>query len=228
MPPSLLRWAALLLLLAPALAWSPAPDLGLAQQIVDGVYRRANPLPTFASQSLAISGAAFPAGSEVRLLSGNSSCLSNWLQFPGDYARFGSRPTNLKLAGQAYQIALAAQTARNAFKTLSAKEALAAAQAKLPGGHLQVYLEIRGLAQEGGREAYNLGVQTTSGVLRPYKSAYLEDWEEAEDGRWGGTMIYTFDLSRANLDSYKKLTLVLQTEVASCIYTIGADLSRFY
>jgi len=219
--------AALLVLFSPALAWSPAPDLNLAQRIVDGVYSRSEALPTFASQSLEVSDGAF-SGSEVRLLSGDPGCLSNWLQNPTNYARFGSRPVSLTLAGQAYQIALAAQIARNAFKNISAKEALATSQARLPGGHLQVYVQMRGLAQITQREAYNLGVQAQSGILRPYKSAYLEDWEQAEDRRFGGTMLYYFDLSKANLDSYKKLNLVLQTEVTACTYTIGADLTKFY
>lgn len=219
---------ALLLALPPALAWSPVPDVLLAQKIVDGVYSRADDLPTFATQSLEVASAAFPAGAEVKLLAGDPACLRDWLQNPTSYARFGSRPTSLTFAGQAYQIALAAQTARNAFKNITAKEALATAQQRLPGGHFQVYVQIRGLAQERQREAYNLGVQAQGGILRPYRSAYLEDWERGEDGSFGGTMLYYFDLSKANLESYKRLTLVFQTEMSACTYTVGADISKFY
>ncbi|MCL6527921.1 MAG: hypothetical protein K6T57_13710 [Thermaceae bacterium] len=228
MLPSLLRWTALLLWLTPALAWSPAPDLDLAQRVVDGVYRRGHPVPTFTQQSLAVSAGAFPPGTEVGLRSGPPSCLSHWLQSPNDYTRFGSRPTQLMLAGQAYQIALAAQTARNAFKLLSAQDALATAQARLPSGHLQVYLEIQGLAQEAGREAYRLGIQTENALLPPYQRAYLEDWEQTPDGRWKGTLIYSFDLTKTNLNPPDKLTLVLQTEATGCVYTLGVSLSGFY
>jgi len=219
-------WIALTALLCPSLAWSPAPDPSLAQRIVDGIYSRISALPTTLNLSLEVSGGAFPAGSSVGLLSGDSSCLSNWLRSPTD-PRFGSYPVAITLAGQAYQVALVAQSARNAFKSLSGKDALEAARQKLPDGHLQVYVRIAGLAQEAQRAAYNLGIKQPASILRPYKTAYLEDWTRGSDGRFGGTMLYYFDLTQATLGN--TLSLVVQTEADNrCTYTVGADLSRFY
>ncbi len=222
-----------LLLLSPVLAWSPTPDATVAQTIVDSVYNRINPLSTLLSLELAVEKGAFPTGSEVGVLYGDSkTCLSNWLQSPTDYAKFGSRPTAITIAGQANQIALAAQAARNSFKNITGKDALALAQQKLPAGHLQVYVQIAGLKDEFQRAAYNLGiVQPKETFLRPYKIAYLEDWQKSsdKDPRYSGTMLYYFDLSKAAIDPASKLTWVLQTEANSnCTYTVVTDFSQFY
>jgi len=220
-------------LLAPVLAWSPTPDASVAQQIVDSIYNRINPVSTLLTLDLKVDKGAFPTGSEVGLLYGDpKTCLANWLQTPTEYAKFGSRPVAITLAGQANQVALVAQSARNAFKNISGKDALAAAQQKLPAGHLQVYVQIAGLKEEFQRGAYNLGIMLSKdNFLRPYKIAYLEDWQKSSDKepRWSGTMLYYFDLSKTTVDPTGKISLVLQTEANSnCTYTISTDLSQFY
>ena len=221
---------ALIALLAPVLAWSPTPDAVVAQQIVDAAYNRGNPVPTMLALPLKPVGNAFPAGSEVGLLFGEQTCLTNWRQQPGNFTQFGSRPTSVTLAGQGYQIDLAARAARNTFRNISARDALTQAQQRLPSGHLQVYMQMEGLTQEAQRGSYNVGINLGGeNFARPYRIAFLDDWQRGPDGRFGGSMLYYFDLSKATtFDSRGKLTLVFQTEAPQdCTYTLTADLSKF-
>lgn len=222
---------ALAALLTPVLAWSPTPDATVAQQIVDAAYNRGNPVNTVLSMDLKPAAGAFPAGSEVGLLFGEQTCLTTWRQNPTSFLLYGSRPTNISLAGQGFQIDQAARAARNAFRNINARDALTQAQQKLPSGHLQVFITMEGLAQETQRGAYNVGINLGGeNFARPYRVAFLDDWKRAADGRFGGTMLYYFDLSKATgFDPRGKLNLVLQTEAAQdCTYSVTADLSKFF
>lgn len=228
-----MRSLALTLLLAPALAWSPSPDNTTAQQIVDSAYSRVNPVATVLSLPLKPTAGSFPQGSDVSVLFGEPSCLLSWKQNPNDFVKNGSRPISITLAGQAYQINLVAQAARNAFRNISGKDALAQAQQRLPMGHLQVYIQMEGLAQDTQRGAYNVGIALSpDNIVRPYRTAFLEDWKRSDAtaaARWSGTMLYYFDLSKASFDPKSKIGILVQTEAdADCTYSITADLSKFY
>jgi hypothetical protein len=219
-----------LLLAVPTLAWAPSVTPKLAQEVVDSVYSRINPIPTLLQISLQVTDGAFPSGTQVGLLYGTpKTCLDPWLQDPTDYAKYGSRPVEITLAGQANAVALVAAQARNAFQVISGTQALAEAKKMFPDGELQVYVEIHGLAHEFQRAAYNVGIMVQKGqFLHPIKIAYLEDWKKGPSGRWEGTMLYTFDLSKAPIDPQGTLTLVLQTEsTANCTYLISANLANF-
>lgn len=218
------------LLTSAALAWQPAPGLETATQVVDAAYSRIPAINTVLTLDLGVKNGQFE-GVNLKPLNGDATCLSHWLNTPLAFDQYGSRPTALSLAGQADVISLEAQRARNAFKNLTAQEALGLAQKSLPAGHLRVYLEIQGLAKAELRAAYTLGIGGPgNGFIFPYRSAFLDDWAAMPSSpqRFAGTMVYYFDLTKAGFDPKGNLTLTLKTEANNdCAYSIGVDLSQF-
>lgn len=215
-----------------ALAWQPAPTLETATQVVDAAYSRIPAIVTSLTVDLAVKDGQFVAGANtVKAFNSDASCVNNWTSNPQGFEQFGSRPVALSAAGQADVISLEAQRTRNAFKNLSAQEALALAQKSLPTGHLRVYLEMQGLARTDLRAAYTVGIAgQNNSFIFPYRSAFLDDWAAMSNnaGRFGGTMVYYFDLSKAGLDPKSTLNMVVKTEANSdCAYSIAVDLSKF-
>lgn len=218
------------LLFGLALAWTPNPDLDLATRVVQSAYNRIATVPTALFVDLAVRDRRFADRVDVKLLRDNPAvCLENWLNAPTNYAQFGSRPTSITLAGQADLIKLEAQKARNAFRNIAPREALTAAQAILPPGHLRIFVEIAGLENVELRAAYTLGLvgATPDQFILPYRSTFLDDWRN-QGGRFSGTMVYYFDMAQTNINPRGPLTLALKTESdLDCAYTITLDLSRF-
>lgn len=215
-----------------ALAWQPSPDLETAQRVVDGAYSRIPTVETSATVDLSVKDKNFAGGVGVKMLYGNpATCLAPWLENPEAYAQYGSRPRSVTVAGQADVISLEAQRVRNAFKNLSAQEALSRAQKILPAGHLRIFVEIWGLAKPTLRAAYTIGLGGLgNGFVMPYKSAYLDDWKplDSDPGRYSGTMVYYFDLSKTSVDPKGTLNVVIKTEAdTDCTYIVPVDLSKF-
>lgn len=220
------------LLASLALAWQPAPSLEVASQVVDAAYSRIPAVVTSLTVDVGVKDGQFVAGANsVRAFNSDASCISNWLNNPQGFDQFGSRPTALSVAGQADVISLEAQRTRNAFKNLSPQEALTLAQKSLPSGHLRVYLEMQGLARVELRAAYTVGITGQgNSFIFPYRSAFLDDWAAMPGNaqRFGGTMVYYFDLSKAAIDPKGTLNMVVKTEANSdCAYSIAVDLSKF-
>lgn len=211
-----------------ALAWVPKLDEQTAKTVIDGAYDRiASPKPTLLALDLSVKDGKFASPEAVKTFSGGDSCLTNWLASPTDFAQYGSRPQGVTLTGQADEVFLAAQSARDEFKNLSAKEALAKA-GRLPDGNLRVYVSMAGLPSEKARDAYNVALRGADGKpVQPYRKGFTNDWKQA-GGTWGGTMVYYFDALKAGLKPDGKLTLLMRTEADSdCAYEVTADLSKF-
>jgi hypothetical protein len=219
------------LLASLALAWQPAPGLETAGQVVDAAYSRIPEIATSTTVDLGVKDGQFVAGSSIKAFNSDGACLSNWFNYPQAFEQFGSRPVALSAAGQADVMSLEAQRTRNAFKNLSAQDALALAQKSLPSGHLRVYLEMQGLARADLRAAYTLGIAGPgNGFIFPYRSAFLDDWAPMASNpqRFGGTMVYYFDLTKAGLDPKGVVNMVLKTEANSdCAYSVAVDLGKF-
>ncbi|GGL67573.1 hypothetical protein GCM10010840_02000 [Deinococcus aerolatus] len=114
------------LLSGPALAWVPQLEETVAKNVIDGAYGRRAPVPTYLTVDLNVKEGQFVAGPDtVRAFSGGQTCVAGWLAAPTDFSA-GSRPTTLTVSGQADQLFFAAQDARDSFKNLTAKDALAA------------------------------------------------------------------------------------------------------
>lgn len=110
-----------------ALAWAPRLDERSAKAVIDTAYNRASqPVRTLLSVDLSLKDGAFAAGpNAVRVFDGDAACLTNWTQNPTAYAQNGSRPNNITITGQADELFLQAQQARDTFKNLTVPEALA-------------------------------------------------------------------------------------------------------
>ena len=220
------------LLSGPALAWVPALDESSAKTVIDGAYNRsATPVNTLLSLDLSVKDGQFAAGDgAVKAFDGGDACVSDWKQNPTDYAKFGSRPTNVTLTGQADELFLQAQQARDQFKNLTVKDALAPSDTRLPAGNLRVYVQMQGLGDQKLRDAYNVAIRTADGkIVQPLKRAFTSDWKQGEGGLWGGTMVYYFDAAGAGVKPNGKLDVLLRTEADSnCAYQVQADLSKFY
>lgn len=114
------------LLSGPALAWVPQLEETVAKNVIDGAYGRRAPVPTYLTVDLGVKDGQFVAGPEtVKAFAGGQMCVDKWLTAPTDYS-VGSRPGILTVSGQADQLFFAAQDARDSFKNLTAKEAVAA------------------------------------------------------------------------------------------------------
>ncbi|CAM3814511.1 DUF2259 domain-containing protein [Deinococcus saxicola] len=122
------------LLSGPALAWVPQLEETTAKNVIDGAYGRRAPVPTFLTMDLGVKDGQFLAGPQaVTAYMGGPACVDGWLAAPTDYTA-GSRPAALTISGQADQLFFAAQDARDSFKNLTAKGAVAAFKAGfLPG-----------------------------------------------------------------------------------------------
>lgn len=215
-------------LMPTALAWLPNLDDSTAKAIVDGVYRRGPDVPTSSTQSLQVKNGRFEGNTTVEVHAGEATCLSDWLNKPNEYAKLGSRPTNIAVAGQGDYAKAAALEARDNFKNLTPAAALEVARKNLPDGHLRVFIRMDGLPQEAARDAYQVAaLDTASKVVAPYKITFLDDWKQAS-GVWGGTMVYYFDLSKGRANPTGTLPILLRTEADSdCAYKIGLNLASF-
>jgi hypothetical protein len=211
-----------------AFAWAPTLDDATAKAVVDAAYRRGPDVPTTVTLDLTVANGAFKTPNAVAVRAGGDACMTNWLQKPTDYAAFGSRPTEVIVAGQANAAYGAALAARDAFEYISSEEARERAKKILPDGQLRAYVHIAGLAREQLRDAYDVVALDSKGaVMRPVKVTFLDDWK-AEAGRFSGTMVYYFDLSKAGFAAVAKLPLLLRTEADSpCAYRIDIDLGSF-
>jgi hypothetical protein len=156
------------LLSTPALAWVPQLDESTAKAVIDGAYGRRTPVPTFKTVDLSVKDGQFAAGQDaIKAFEGGASCVQNWLAAPQDFSA-GSRPVSLTLSGQADQLYFAAQDARDSFKNLSAKDAVAAFQAGfLPSSSNDfgtVYVAKTEVKQSG-----NVTTATTTVTTEPKK-----------------------------------------------------------
>lgn len=219
----------LLALSASALAWAPKLDAQNVKPIIDSAYDRLpDPISTLLSVDLSVKDGKFPDGSAVKAFRGDM-CLATWLTSPTDYARNGSRPVNLTLTGQADEVFVLAQQARDTFSNLSVENALKPRDGMLPEGHLRAYLKITGLGSEKQRNAYDVVVRAADGKLtKAYRRAFVSDWQKDEAGRWTGSMVYYFDAAKAGVTATSKLDVLIRTEADSdCVYQITADLAKF-
>jgi hypothetical protein len=218
---------------APTLAWTASLDEVGAKAIVDFAYRRAARVETSAYLDLKVQNGAFatPASNPKNTIEAYNAplaCLQNWLTQPNNYAVGGSRPTEVIVTGQGDEILGIAQQARDEFKNITAAAALASAKQRLPDGHLKVFVGITGLGQELQRDAYDLRVLDAGKLLPPYRAAFLNDWKATADGRFGGTMVYYFNLGKSSIAPDAPLPLLLRTEADNdCAYKLGIDLSSF-
>jgi hypothetical protein len=216
-------------LISSAFAWTPAIDAITAKAIVDGVYRRGPDVATSMSLNLSVKAGAFAAGANtIEVYAGETTCLSDWLGKPTDYATLGSRPTLLAAAGQSDYAKAAALSARDSFKTLTPAAALEQARKSLPDGHLRVFMRIEGLAKDSLRDAYQVGALDSSAqVVTPYKITFLDDWAQ-QGSTWAGTMVYYFDLSKGRATSNGLLPILIRTEAESdCAFKINVNLASF-
>lgn len=220
------------LLSGPALAWVPALDASSAKTVIDSAYNRAaTPVNTFLSVDLVVKNGQFAAGEgAVKVFDGGDACLSNWKQNPTDYAKYGSRPSNVTLTGQADELFLQAQQARDQFKNLTVQDALKPDANRLPAGNLRVYVQMQGLSDQKLRDAYNVAIRTADGkIVQPTRRAFTNDWKQGDGGLWSGTMVYYFDAAGAGVKPDGQLDVLLRTEADSnCAYQVQADLSKFY
>lgn len=214
---------------APALAWVPKLDETTAKAVIDGAYDRRDPLPTFLTLDLSVKDGKFATPDAVRAVDGGDACLSTWLSNPADYATNGSRPAAFTFSGQADQLFFQAQDARNNFKNLSVKDALAPADNRLQDGLIRVEASLQGLPTERARNAYQLRLKGKDGkLIAPVRANYVSDWKQTGD-TWGGTMVYYFDATKAGLAPNSKAEFLLRTEADSnCAYSLTADLGKFY
>ncbi|MBZ9750927.1 hypothetical protein K7W42_08635 [Deinococcus sp. HMF7604] len=229
-PRPLLALSLILLLTAPAQAWVPQLDETSAKAVIDSAYSRRDPVPTYLSLNLEVKDGAFVAGqAAVTTFDGGDACLADWLAAPGDFAR-GSRPLAVTASGQADGLFFQAQAARDSFKNLTVKDALAedAAKGRLPAGQLRVDLAVRGLPSEKARSAYLVRLKGKGGqLLAPARSTYVNDFKQ-EGSTWGGTLVYYFEPLKAGLGATDRAELLLRTEAdTSCAYSIPLDLSLF-
>jgi hypothetical protein len=211
-----------------ALAWVPALDEATAKTIVDVAYRRVARVETSAVLSLNVQNAGFLDPKAVSVYNSPSTCLSQWLTQPTNYASFGSRPSEIIVTGQGDEVLGVAQTARDEFKNITAAAALDAAKKRLPDGHLKVFMGIVGLKEQLLRDAYDVRVLDGGKLLQPYRAAFLNDWAIASDGRFSGTMVYYFNLSKASINPNGLLPLLVRTEADSdCAFQLNIDLAVF-
>ena len=215
---------------APALAWVPKLDDATARSVIDGAYGRQDAPPTYLSVDLSVVGGKFKSDGAVKAFDGGDSCVAGWLAAPSDYAKSGSRPAALTLSGQADQLAFQAAAARDSFKNLSAEDALKDAAGRMPDGQLRLDLVVGGLKDQKQRAAYLVRLRGPDGkLLAPVRSSYVNDWKADAGGRFGGTLVYYFEPTRAGLSPSDKVDVLIRTEAAtSCAYAVNFDLGQFY
>ncbi|AFZ69210.1 hypothetical protein [Deinococcus peraridilitoris] len=218
-----------------ALAWAPKLDNQSAKAVLDTAYNRTTqPVSTVLNIDLSVKEGAFATKDAVRVFDGDPGCLTSWAQDPSAYAQHGSRPTSVTLTGQADELFLQAQQARDSFKNLTVQDALKPREGGLPEGHLRVYVGMAGLENEKLRDAYNVALRTPDGkIVQPYRRAFTSDWKQAGEGsargRWSGSMVYYFDAAKAGLNATSKADVLIRTEADNdCAFAVGIDLAKFY
>lgn len=114
----------LALVSAPALAWVPTLDQNTAKNVLDAAYNRGPQVNTLLTVDLAVKDGQFASGPDsVSAFEGGAQCVADWLASPSDYSA-GSRPLSVTLTGQADQLFLQAQQARDQFRNISTVEAV--------------------------------------------------------------------------------------------------------
>ena len=150
----------------PALAWVPKLEEQSAKTIIDSAYGRRAAAPTFLTVNLGVKdGKSNAPDGSVSVFDGPATCLSDWLT-PLSADSTGSRVASLTLSGQADQLLFQAQDARDNFKNMTPKEALAAFNAGvLPGAAndygAKVGAGTQATAQNGDPSAATSSAATT-------------------------------------------------------------------
>jgi hypothetical protein len=136
----------------------------------------------------------------------------------------------LTLSGQADQLSFQAGTARDSFKNLTAADALKDSASRLPDGQIRLDLVVAGLADLKQRAAYLVRLKGPDGkLLAPVKSSYVNDWKADSGGRFGGTLVYYFEPTKAGINANDKIDILVRTEAESnCAYAVNFDLGQFY
>ncbi len=217
-----------LALSVPAHAWVPKLEEQSAKTVIDSAYGRRTAAPTYLTIDLNVKDGKFVApDGTVKVFDGGDQCLSDWLSKPTDFSQT-SRPTSITLSGQANQLLYQAQDARNNFKNLTVKDALAKTDGRLPDGQLRVAIVVRGLSDLVQRDAYDVVLKVPNGQpLAATRKSFVTDWTE-EGGKHTGTLAYYFEPLKAGLNASDKVELLLRTEADSnCAYSFTLDLSKF-
>jgi hypothetical protein len=216
------------LLATSANAWVPKLEEQSAKTIIDSAYGRRAAAATYLTLDLSVEAGKFkaPEGS-VKVIDGGDTCLSGWLSAPGDYAT-GSKISNLTLSGQADQLLFQAQDARDNFKNLTVKEALAPTPGRLPDGQLRIDMVVRGLTDLQQRSAYLVRLKGPDGkLLPPTRFSFVNDWKPGDGGKQTGTLVYYFEPLKVGFNANSKLDLLVRNEEGSCAYDFALDLSKF-
>ncbi|ULH15577.1 hypothetical protein MF271_02700 [Deinococcus sp. KNUC1210] len=215
---------------APALAWIPKLDDTTARAVIDGAYGRQDAPPTYLNIDLSVDNGKFKSDGAVKAFDGGDACVSGWLSAPTAYDKSGSRPTSLTLSGQADQLAFQAATARDNFKSLTAEDALKDATSRMPDGQIRLDLMVAGLKDQKQRSAYLVRLKGPDGkLIAPVKASYVNDWKADASGRFGGTLVYYFEPTKAGINANDKVDILIRTEASSnCAYAVNFDLGQFY
>ncbi|WP_425147889.1 hypothetical protein [Deinococcus sp.] len=215
---------------APALAWIPKLDDTTARTVIDGAYGRQDAPPTYLNADLTVQDGKFKSGNVVKAFDGGDTCVSGWLSAPAAYDKSGSRPTGLTLSGQADQLAFQAANARDNFKSLTPDDALKDAASRMPDGQIRLDLTVAGLKDQKQRSAYLVRLKGPDGkLLAPVKTSYVNDWKADAGGRFGGTLVYYFEPTKAGINANDKVDILIRTEASSnCAYAVGFDLGQFF
>lgn len=223
--------AATVLLSAPAFAWVPKLEETTAKNVIDGAYGRRDLVPTYQTVNLKVENGQFVSGPEsVKVFDGGAQCVTDWLAAPANFAQ-GSRPVSVTASGQADQLYFQAVTARDAFKNLSAADALGAelAQARQADGELRIDIAVQGLPSEKARDAYLVRLRAADGkMVAPARRSYVNDFAADAAGKWSGTLVYYFRPLDSGVGASDKVDLLLRTEADSnCAYSVGLNLASF-
>jgi hypothetical protein len=102
--------------------------------------------------------------------------------------------------------------------------------ASLPDGQIRLDLVVAGLADLKQRAAYLVRLKGPDGkLLAPVKSSYVNDWKADSGGRFGGTLVYYFEPTKAGVNANDKIDILVRTEAESnCAYAVNFDLGQFY
>lgn len=168
-------------LATPALAWVPKLEESTAQNVIDGVYGRRTPVPTYHTIDLKVKDGQFVAGKDaIKAQDGGPECVANWLSNPQDLSK-GSRISSVTVSGQADQLYFQAVAARDSFKSLTVKDALGEKMTKqrsIGEGELRVDMNITGLPTKEMRRAYLVRLKTPNGkLIAPARISYVDNWK---------------------------------------------------
>lgn len=156
-----------LLLSAPALAWVPKLEETTAKNVIDGAYGRRDPVPTFLTLDLNVKDGQFVSGQgAVKAFDGGEKCVADWLAAPNDFAA-GSRPAAITVSGQADQLYFQAVDARDNFKVLDSKNALAAFESGFLPDAANEYGALKVVAKTETTQAGTTTTSTTTVTSTP-------------------------------------------------------------